>query len=252
MTTQDLINLVNAFDNGQTPEVPTQETAENVEAPVQETAEEEPAQAVEPEQATQETKDNAAFAQMRTQNKLLTDALTKFANAQGIQGTTDEILQALNEATINKQAQKQGIPAEYLKRMEALEAKAAQLDAINNQQRLANGFRTLQSKYNLDANTLQNFAAKLDASGVNLNTVDVVREYEAQNMDAIINAKVEALLNARTAEQAAKAAQVATTATAPIPNGVAVPNTSSSVSTTKDIIAFLRQSDADYDKRGRR
>ena len=72
-------------------------------------------------QRSAQDKQNFAFGQMRTQITELTNLLGKIANANGIEYTNNkDLLEKLNDDAIGKMAQKQNVPVELLREVEAL------------------------------------------------------------------------------------------------------------------------------------
>ena len=99
-------------------------------------------------------KDVEAFARLRTENKKYKDTIEFFdqrAKAMGLEGIED-LISKTKEAEIKKEAEKQGIPLEYAKRLRELEEKVAIQDAEN-----AN--RVALEKSNRVKNTLDGFVA---------------------------------------------------------------------------------------------
>ena len=146
---------------------------------------------------TQQQKDANAFAAMRVQNKQLSDMLEKIAKAAGIQySNQQELMQKLNDDALTKLAAQQNVPVELLKRMEMLEENNRLFEQQQNQTRLTNEFAALQAKYNLDVNAMTQFAQQLDADGVDPYKVNIIREYESRNLDAIIEQRTQAAVQA--------------------------------------------------------
>lgn len=170
----------------ETPEVPTEP-----EQPAQ------PATPVEPQVATQADKDANAFAQMRAQNKLMSDMLAKMAKANGVEyNDMDDLLAKFNDDAIGKLAAQQGVPKELLARMESLERDANLYRAQQNENRLVGQMRNIMSEFELSPEELTQFANDVDASGVDLNTVNLRAEYLNRNMDKIIEKRVTAAVQA--------------------------------------------------------
>ena len=70
-----------------------------------------------------EQRRNFAFGQLRQENNELANILGKIAQANGIQYTnTRDLMGKLNDDAINKLAQKQNVPVELLREMDALRA----------------------------------------------------------------------------------------------------------------------------------
>ena len=140
-----------------------------------------------------------AFAQMRTQNAALTNMLGKIASANGIEFANHaDLMSKLNDDTINKMAQKQGVPVELLQRIETLQADSDAFKQRQLQETATAGFKQLIDDYSLDQTALMNFAKELDDDGINPFTskVDVLSEYKTRHMDDIVNAKVQAAVQA--------------------------------------------------------
>ena len=233
-TQEDIINMISNYDKGGKDEQPAAEAPiPEVEQPATENVE---AQQVEPVVSEQADKDANAFAQMRTQNKLFADTLQKIADATGIQYTNqDEMIAALNGDALNKIAEKKGIPVELLQRMEQLEANSRMWEAQQQQERLTNGFKNLSAKYGLDQNALMGFAQQLDADKVNLTTVDIEKEYVSRHLEDIVNARVQAAVQAALA----KDAQVGAQSSKPGAPGAASSTEQSQIKSAADLISFL-------------
>ena len=116
----DLHNFLNQFQQQQQ----QQQQQEPAQQQQQESAQQQQqgADQTEPHVATQQDKDANAFAEMRVQNKAMSDMLKKIADATGIQYTDqNDMLAKLNSDALTKLAEKQGVPVEILQRMETLE-----------------------------------------------------------------------------------------------------------------------------------
>ena len=189
---------------------------------------------VTPQAAQQTDKDNNAFAEMRVANKQMQDMLSKIADAYGIQYTdANDMMTKLNDDAITKIAEKKGIPVEFLKRMESLEADANAFRAQQNQARLVNGFREIQSEFGCSNEELQSFAKSLDDAKVDLNTVNLKNEYIARNYQAIMQKQIEAAVQAALKGDAAAGAN----STTPVQPGT---NTGSNEATTVKSVGDLR------------
>ena len=184
--------------------------------------------------ASQAEKDANAFAQMRAQNKMMSDMLAKIATANGVQYTdTNDMLAKLNDDSLTKIAAAQGIPKEYLERMESLERDANAFRAQQNQNRLTAQFQNIMTKYGVTPNELQSFAAELDNQKVDLGTVDLEKEYFFRNQEAIMQKRINAAVEAALRGDAEAAAQ----STAPITTGA---NTGTATATVPNTVADLR------------
>lgn len=158
-----------------------------------------------PEPMPQPKPDKAgnAFAQMRIQNKQLTDALAKVAQATGLEyKNTDELLQKLNEDALSKIAQKQNVPVELLQRMSELEQIQQEFQAQKLEQSAMLGFQSVQTQYGLTNEQLQEFAAELDEADMNpfVKPVDLLAQYKLIHYDEIVQKQIEAAVQAALAK----------------------------------------------------
>ena len=237
------------FLNGAVPDVQTEATeADVVETPAE--AEEVNAQVDEatdaaevgntPEiaEATQADKDANAFAQMRTQNKLMSDMLAKMADAYGIKyENTEDMMNKLNEDALGKIAEKKGIPVELLSRLEMLEKNNAAYQIQQNQARLKNEFAAVQQKFGLTQDELVSFANTLDAEHLDLSKLNVEKEYVARNYDYIMEKRVQAAVQAALSKDAQVAAQ--STGTAAPGTNTTSSNGEQNIKTVADFKSFL-------------
>lgn len=145
-------------------------------------------------QRSAQDKQNFAFGQMRTQITELTNLLGKIANANGIEYTNNkDLLEKLNDDAIGKMAQKQNVPVELLREVEALRQDSQAFKAQQLRDAAALGFQNLVNTYGLTQQQLQDFAVELDARGKNPFTqnVDLMSEYKVMHFDEIVASKVE-------------------------------------------------------------
>lgn len=139
-------------------------------------------------------KQNFAFGQMRTQITDLTNLLGRIASANGIEyANNKDLLAKLNDDTISKMAQRQNVPVELLKEVEALRQDSQAFKAQQLRDAAALGFQNLVNTYGLSQQQLQDFAVELDARGKNPFTqnVDLLNEYKVMHFDDIVAAKVD-------------------------------------------------------------
>lgn len=195
----DLHNFLNQFQQQQ-PQEPAQQQQQQQQNPAQQ----DPAQQqnngadqTEPHVATQQDKDANAFAEMRVQNKAMSDMLKKIADATGIQYTDqNDMLAKLNSDALTKLAEKQGVPVEILQRMETLERNSQLYLQQQNESRLRAGFVNLKQDYGLSDEEMMNFAKQLDDDKVDLSKVDLVAEYRNRNFEAIVQKRIDAAVAA--------------------------------------------------------
>lgn len=124
------------------------ETEEAEDEQVPEVTEDEPQPEPEPKKQTRE--ENAAFAEMRRQNEALQKqaALVEKAAARANM-TVDQYLAAVEEAELNERAEKQGIPAEFLRRQEMMERQLEQMTVQSSQSQYFTEVATVKSKYGM-------------------------------------------------------------------------------------------------------
>lgn len=149
------------------------------------------------QKATQQAKQNHAYAEMRTQNKALTDVIKKFAQANKIEyKDVNELLSKLNDQTIELQSKEQNIPVEVLKRMDLMEKQLQTYQNASFEQAAYNGFQKLVDDYGLTQQELEDFASELDNQNMNpfVQNVDVIKEYRATHIEDIVRREVEKAL----------------------------------------------------------
>ena len=111
----------------------------------------------------------------------------------------------LNDDAINKLAQKQNIPVELLREVDALRAGQQQWQQSQREQVAYAGFQTLMTQYGLSQDDLKAFAIELDGAGRNPFTqnINVVDEYRLRHFDDIMNKRVDAAVKEALAKSSA-------------------------------------------------
>ena len=242
----DALRALLAEADGQTAEPTTQEPTDDGTAtaePVQDTTsavqEQEDTQVDQPDVhvATQQEKDNNAFAQMRVQNKQMQDMLAKIAEANGIQYTDqNDLMNKLNDDSVTKLAASKGMDKETLLRIEALERDANAYRAQQTQGRLVTEMRNLMTEFSLSEQELTSFAQQLDAEHVDINRVNLRNEYLGRNMQSIIDKQVQAAVQAALKGDA----EIAAKASTPLAPGASSGSvTGTKVNTVADLRNFL-------------
>lgn len=185
---------------------------------------------------------NAVFAQMRTQNKKQQQVLNQIAQQLGVQDTSnpDAVLNALQTLATKAQAQKQGIPEEFLQRFRNLEEQAAEHEKQNLLIAAGRGFQALKTQHHLTDEDLNNFADELIADGLNPyeQPVDLLREYRNRHFDDLINAAVQRGIQ-QEAERSAKASRQSTTPSHS--NGDTEPTTEGKINTVEGLNKWLEE-----------
>ena len=154
----------------------------------------------------EEQRRNFAFGQLRQENNELANILGKIAQANGIQYTnTRDLMGKLNDDAISKLAQKQNVPVELLREVDALRAGQQQWQQSQREQVAYAGFQTLMSQYGLSQDDLKAFAVELDGAGRNPFTQDinVVDEYRLRHFDDIVAKRVDTAVKEALAKSSA-------------------------------------------------
>lgn len=136
---------------------------------------------------------NTAWAEMRTQNKQLKNALTDVAKLLGVQDTdTTAILDAVKNATIAAQAKQQNISPDLLRELTDLKQKVEATDAQNLANAAKAGFEALKTEFNLDNNALTDFVKTLAQDRINPfeKAVNLKQEYITRNYPKLIEAAI--------------------------------------------------------------
>lgn len=131
------------------------------------------------------SKDANAFARLRTENKQYKDVIDFFdsrAKAMGLEGV-DDLIAKTQEAELAKQAKKENVPVEYLRKLKELEDKVnLQEQKEIEQQQAVKEFRVKRSldefvsANKLDNKSVNNLAKDLIADGITLDFLANVPE----------------------------------------------------------------------------
>ena len=135
---------------------------------------------------------NAAFAQMRSENTALKKLVNDIAGVLGIDANTPQaqMQAAVQDAIIKAQAKQQNIDPAVLQRLSQLENYKEETEKQALTSKALMGFQTVKNQFKLSDADLDKFADQLMESGVNPFTkeVDLVSEYKLRNFDALIAA----------------------------------------------------------------
>lgn len=131
------------------------------------------------------SKDANAFAKLRTENKQYRDVIEFFdsrAKAMGLEGVNDLIAKT-QEAELAKQAKKENIPVEYLKKLKELEDKVNTQEQEKVQQlqmakeaKVKNSLDGFVEANKLDDKAVKNLAKDLIADGITIDFLSTVPE----------------------------------------------------------------------------
>lgn len=158
-----------------------------------------------------EAKAREAFVYMRQQNKRMSDALKGVADVLGLEDINlddeNQLLEAVQQSVLAKQAEKQSIPVEFLQEFQNLKARDLQREAQQREQETAVGLQTIQTKYGLQQEELNAFVKELFDNGVNplAQSVNLVQEYQKRHFEDIVAKEVSKAVAAEQ-QRASKAA----------------------------------------------
>lgn len=165
-----------------------------------EEVDETPATQEEPEVKTtpQSSKTNEAFKQMRQemeaykaqaqQNANFANVIKEIAETNGI--TPEELIQNYNDRKAAQEAEKQGIPVEVYKKLNALEQEVQMLRAQPIEEKFNNQMNSLINKYNLQEDAVKDFYLQAHENGFDLTKVkDIEKVYNFLNVDKVISQK---------------------------------------------------------------
>lgn len=183
-------------------------------------------------------KRNRAFADLRRQaeeNKKYAEFIDRLAKESGT--TPEELMTRYQERLLAQQAEKEGIPVEYLKRQQETDSKVSQLTEQLANERMEAQIEKVKAKYNADEDSIKEAFTEMFRNGVdprvNMN-IDFEKFYRAANFEKLLAAEVE---KTRQADLAAKKKRQ--TEAAP-PNGNSVAQTSGEWS-DEDVDAELKR-----------
>lgn len=221
----------------QAPETPDEETEENAddETNPEETADETTDQAQDeskdesdsqtktpPAEDKQQSRQNHAFAEQRLQIKKQNEFIRKVGRLVGFDDNTntDEILEKVNEALLEKQSKEQNIPVDILKRLERAESLIQENDQIKLEKHVTEAFSDLIEEHNLSKEDVNEFTNYLIEHGKNPMldaNVDLQAEYLKLHYKDMVQAAVDKAL-AKEGERKKKVDEQASSSVGSSPN----------------------------------
>lgn len=169
---------------------------------------------LDPEEKFQSKRDSA-FAQMRIQNKELSDLIMNLAKATGQNPKNMAEAQAmLNEGLTKVVSKNRNIPEDVLREMEADKKRLAELEQTQAKQNAIAGFQQVKDTFQLSRNDVNEFADKLIEKKINPyeQSVNLVEQYKLIYFDKLIaNAREQGVQEERA--RSLKAQQNSTTPT---------------------------------------
>lgn len=134
-------------------------------------------------------KQNYAFAQMRNQNKELSDLLMNLAKATGQNPKNIAEAQDILKGGLTKVVSKnRNIPEDVLREMEDDKKRLAELEQTQARQKALAGFQAVKDTFTLSREDVNNFADKLIENKLNPfeQDLDLVKEYKNLYFDELI------------------------------------------------------------------
>jgi hypothetical protein len=129
-----------------------------------------------------------AYKAQAQQNANFANVIKEIAEANGI--TPDELIQNYNDRKAAQEAEKQGIPVEVYKKLNALEQEVQMLRAQPIEEKFNNQMNSLISKYSLQEQDVKDFYLQAHENGFDLTKVkDIEKVYNFLNVDKVINQK---------------------------------------------------------------
>lgn len=135
------------------------------------------------------SKQNSAFAQMRIQNKELSDLLMNLAKATGQNPKNITEAQTILKEGLTKVVSKnRNIPEDVLREMDEDKRALAELRQTQAKQKALAGFQAVKDRFVLSRDDVNNFADKLIENKLNPfeQDLDLIKEYEHLYFDELI------------------------------------------------------------------
>lgn len=134
-------------------------------------------------------KQNSAFAQMRIQNKELSDLLMNLAKATGQNPKNiTEAQDILKDGLTKVVSKNRNIPEDILREMEDDKRKLAELQQTQAKQKALAGFQAVKDTFKLTRDEINKFADKLIENNLNPfeQDINLVKEYRDMYFDQLI------------------------------------------------------------------
>lgn len=128
------------------------------------------------------SKQAQAFYTLRQQVKERDKILKSIGSVIGLDdnASSEELISAIQNILVQKEAKDQGVPVEYLQRLQALESQVQEAQSIKHEAKLKDDLTNLADEFELDGDALTEFVLELDKQGKNPLTnegVDLKSEY---------------------------------------------------------------------------
>lgn len=151
------------------------------------------------EKGNSPSKQAQAFYTLRQQVKERDKILKSIGSVIGLDdnASSEELISAIQNILVQKEAKDQGVPVEYLHRLQALESQVQEAQSIKHEAKLKDELTNLADEFELDGDALTEFVLELDKQGKNPLTnegVDIKSEYLKLHWKGMLeNAKAQAI-----------------------------------------------------------
>lgn len=145
------------------------------------------------------SKQAQAFYTLRQQVKERDKILKSIGSVIGLDdnASSEELISAIQNILVQKEAKDQGVPVEFLQRLQALESQVQEAQSIKHEAKLKDELTNLADEFELDGDALTEFVFELDKQGKNPLTnegVDIKSEYLKLHWKGMLeNAKAQAI-----------------------------------------------------------
>ena len=152
-----------------------------------------PAQPAQPN--AEDAKRNQAFAEMRSANTKYKNFLSQLMKGANFNGSEEDFMNQLQEASYQRQAKTSQVSPEVLKRMDTLENQNRTLIDAQNRQAFAANLKTLQETLKLTDGDMREFLETAAKQGINLianPATDLVMMYQGMFYEKLKARDIEA------------------------------------------------------------
>lgn len=138
-------------------------------------------------------KQREAFYKMRTQNKSYEKLFKRLGKLFDLSdsGDADEIVSKIEDAILQKEAQKENVPVDVMRRLQELESIVNQKESSDRENRVTTDLAKVGEKYGLDQDEMEAFVLELAEDGKNpleVDGIDLESEYLKRHFDEILQA----------------------------------------------------------------
>lgn len=169
---------------------PAQEPEENTPTQQADPAPETVPDSATPEEIFSGNRQNQAFAQMRVQNKQLSETIARLGQIMQLPPSLppDQLVPIVQQRLLEIEAKANNIPLDLAQRLEQAEQLRHENEAAMLRNNAELSFQKVKDAYKLDQNQLIEFAKQLNDAGKNpyQTPVDLIQEYRMLNFDRLM------------------------------------------------------------------